>query len=120
MDSGARAADEGGAYDLEVSSPGLDRMLAREKDFGREVGAEIRLSTRRPISGRKRFRGTLTAFDGEVVTVVVDGESFGVPFREIERANRMYEFGPADFRSGGGGKKGGGGRGPRKRQRQRD
>ena len=45
-------------YQLEVSSPGLDRVLAREKDFARACGREIRLETRAPLDGRRRFRGT--------------------------------------------------------------
>ena len=48
-----------GAYRLEVSSPGLDRVLGREKDFAAVIGKEVKLRTRRPIEGRKRFRGRL-------------------------------------------------------------
>lgn len=48
-----------GAYQLEVSSPGLDRVLGREKDFTAVIGQEVKLRTRRPIEGRKRFRGRL-------------------------------------------------------------
>ncbi len=46
-----------GAYTLEVSSPGLDRVLAREKDFCAACGQEVKIETRRPIDGRRRFRG---------------------------------------------------------------
>jgi len=111
-----REEEGGGAYHLEVSSPGLDRALTREKDFDREVGSEVRLSTRRAIAGRRRFRGRLAAFDGETATVVVDGEPYGVPFGEIERANRVYEFSAADFRRGNETKGGGG---PPRRRRKR-
>lgn len=97
-----------GAYNLEVSSPGLDRVLGREKDFVAAVGREVKLRTRRPIEGRKRFRGRLQAVEPEaagattgstatMVRMEVDGEQVSIPFDEIEKANAIYEFTPADF-----------------------
>ncbi|MEZ4330919.1 MAG: ribosome maturation factor RimP [Myxococcota bacterium] len=86
-----------GAYRLEVSSPGLDRVLAREKDFEAAVGREIRAQTRRPLDGRKRYRGRLVAFESGVVRVEVDGELTEIPFEDIEKANTIYEFTSADF-----------------------
>ena len=101
-----------GAYQLEVSSPGLDRLLGREKDFVAAVGQQVRLRTRRPFEGRKRFRGRLLAMHEQseptVLEVEVDGESFAIPFDEVEKANTIYEFTSADF-----GKQGGGEQGPR-------
>ena len=49
-------------YRLEVSSPGLDRMLAREKDFAAACGNQVKLTTRRPLDGRRRFKGELIDF----------------------------------------------------------
>lgn len=99
-----------GAYQLEVSSPGLDRLLGREKDFVAAVGQELKLRTRRPFEGRKRFRGRLLAVDVErepaVLQMDVDGESFAIPFDEVEKANTIYEFTSADFGKQGGGKPG--------------
>ncbi len=86
-----------GAYRLEVSSPGLDRMLTREKDFEAAVGKEIRVQTRRPLEGRKRFRGRLIAFDAGVLKMNVDGDPALIPFDEVEKANSIYEFTSADF-----------------------
>ncbi len=87
----------GGAYRLEVSSPGLDRILAREKDFSAACGEEVKIRTRRPLEGRRRFRGLLIAFEGECVRVEVDGKPVEIPFDEIEKANMIYEFSRADF-----------------------
>jgi ribosome maturation factor RimP len=84
-------------YRLEVASPGLDRVLAREKDFAAARGSEIKIETRRPIDGRRRFRGPLLAFDGGVARVAVDGREHLVPFDEIARARQVYQFTPADF-----------------------
>jgi ribosome maturation factor RimP len=89
-----------GSYRLEVSSPGLDRMLAREKDFVAARGMEIKLKTQRPLAGRRNFRGRLVDFVDGVARVVVDGEEREVPFEEVEKANTIYTFSSADFHGG--------------------
>lgn len=85
------------AYQLEVSSPGLDRVLAREKDFAASCGCEVNVETRRPLEGRRRFRGKLESFDGGVAKLRVDGTLYEVPFGEIARGKRIYDITPADF-----------------------
>jgi ribosome maturation factor RimP len=85
------------AYHLEVSSPGLDRVLAREKDFAATCGCEVSLETRRPLAGRKRFRGLLESFEADVAKLRVDGTLYEVPFGEIARAKRIYDITSADF-----------------------
>jgi ribosome maturation factor RimP len=85
------------AYRLEVSSPGLDRILAREKDFERACGSEVRIETRQPQDGRKRFRGMLAGFNEGVARVVVDGREIPIAFDDVARANTVYQFTSADF-----------------------
>ena len=89
-----------GQYRLEVSSPGLDRVLGREKDFEAVIGAEIKLQASRPIEGRKRFRGRLISFESGELTMEVDGEEALIPFEAVEKANMIYEFSSADFAKG--------------------
>jgi len=89
-----------GAYSLEVTSPGLDRVLGREKDFRAAVGQEVKLETRRPIEGRKRYRGRLTACEAGALTMMVDGVEAAIPFDEVEKANTIYQFTRADFAKG--------------------
>jgi ribosome maturation factor RimP len=84
-------------YTLEVSSPGLDRVLGREKDFAAACGAEVKLEARQPIDGRRRFRGVLEAFEGGVVRLLVDGERIEIPFEAVARGRRVYHFSSADF-----------------------
>ena len=57
------------SYTFEVSSPGLGRPLKKEKDFVRNMGKEVEIRTYRAIERCKEFRGTLTAFDKESVTI---------------------------------------------------
>ncbi len=87
-------------YTLEVSSPGLDRTLAREKDFHAACGSEVRIETREPVEGRRRFRGRLLGFDGKIAEVLVDGEPREVPFASISRARTVYQFTRQDFAAG--------------------
>jgi ribosome maturation factor RimP len=95
------------SYRLEVSSPGLDRVLAREKDFAAACGREVRLETRAPRDGRRRFRGRLLAFGDGVAHLAVDGREVAIPFADVARAQTVYEFTREDFaaRAGAGGGK---------------
>ena len=84
-------------YTLEVSSPGLDRVLAREKDFAAACGREVNIETRAPREGRRRFRGRLIGFDEEVARLLVDGEEVEIAFADVARANAVYEITREDF-----------------------
>jgi len=85
------------SYRLEVSSPGLDRILAREKDFARACGGEVAIETRAPIEGRRRFRGRLVGFENETARIDVDGNVFSIPFDDVSKAKAIYEITAADF-----------------------
>jgi len=84
-------------YTLEVSSPGLDRVLAREKDFRAACGREVKIETRRPLDGRRRFRGELVSFEGGRACVRVDGVAIEIDFAEVAKARQVYQFSSADF-----------------------
>jgi len=84
-------------YRLEVSSPGLDRRLAREKDFTAACGKEVYLETRTPIEGRRRFRGRLLRLEEEMVGLEVEGRETAIPFAEVAQANIIYQFTREDF-----------------------
>ncbi len=61
------------AYHLEVSSPGIDRPLVRKSDFETWAGQLLKLETSRLVAGRKRFRGRVTAVEGEQIRLERDG-----------------------------------------------
>lgn len=79
----------GGAYTLEVSSPGIDRPLTRRKDFENFVGFEIKLETTIPVDGRKRFRGVLIGLDGDTVVLREEENDFRVPLTDIRKAKLL-------------------------------
>ncbi|MCC8142465.1 MAG: ribosome maturation factor RimP [Lachnospiraceae bacterium] len=62
------------SYIFEVSSPGLDRPLKKEKDFIRNMGKEVEIRTYRAIEGQKEFFGTLTGYTEDAVTIVTEEE----------------------------------------------
>lgn len=79
-------------YSLEVSSPGLNRALKREKDFLKFKGREIRLHTLSPIENRKKFTGTLKDFKDQTVFLELDGKLFEIPLRQVGKANLVIEI----------------------------
>ena len=73
-------------YQLEVSSPGIDRPLVRPADYERFAGFDARIDTRELVEGRKRFKGRLHGLDGDNVIVEQDGKHVSVPFDAIHKA----------------------------------
>ena len=74
------------AYTLEVSSPGLDRVLRTPAHFQRFVGERIWLELRGAREGRRRYTGRLAALDAEGIEMNVDGATVRVSFADIGRA----------------------------------
>ena len=75
-----------GDYELEVSSPGIDRPLTRLMDFARYAGHEAKIELVAPLDGRKRFRGKLLGLDGTDVTMETQGARVSFPFKGIADA----------------------------------
>ena len=92
-----------GDYELEVSSPGIDRPLTRLMDFSRWAGHEAKIELTLPVGsvgevgsgsvptsdqlkGRKRFRGTLLGLDGTDVMIRADNSDIKFPFRSVANA----------------------------------
>ena len=79
-----------GAYELEVSSPGLDRPLTRAKDFQSFSGNEARVELKAALEGRRRFRGRLLGLDGDNVRMAVPLDAveteFALPLAAIAKA----------------------------------
>lgn len=64
-----------GAYNLEVSSPGIDRPLIKAADFERHIGHEAKVEMQWPIDGRKRFKGEIIKVENGEVTIKLEGEA---------------------------------------------
>jgi ribosome maturation factor RimP len=81
-----------GRYNLEVSSPGLDRPLRHLDDARRYVGQKARVETGEPVSGRRRFVGILSEVGEDWLDITVDGKRFRVSADGVRKANLVYEF----------------------------
>jgi ribosome maturation factor RimP len=78
---------EGVAYDrLEVSSPGLDRVLRKDADYARFAGEKARLKLRLALNGQRNFIGTLRAVSNGKLELEVDGKLLALELSNIEKA----------------------------------
>ncbi|MFZ3343386.1 MAG: ribosome maturation factor RimP [Terriglobales bacterium] len=93
----------GGSYVLEVSSPGLDRKLAKAKDFERFCGHRLKLMTREPVNDNRHFEGRLESFENGKLLLDLsaarrkkrpkDGvESVEIELGNVEKANLVPEI----------------------------
>ena len=74
------------AYTLEVSSPGLDRPLVKPEHFRKYSGALAKIVMHTHVLGRRRFTGTLVEADDTQVVLEADGESYELPYEQMESA----------------------------------
>ena len=79
------------AYILEVSSPGMDRVLFSADQYQDYIGDKIKVRTRTRIDDRRNFKGLLVSADDSVVTVKVDNEEFAIPYESIDRARLILD-----------------------------
>ena len=74
------------AFNLEVSSPGIDRPLTRLCDFDQWSGYEAKLETTTAIEGQRRFKGILSGTDGDEVLIKLDIGTIGLKFNWLSDA----------------------------------
>ena len=80
------------SYIMEISSPGLDRPLKKEKDFVRSMGKLVEIRTYRPIEKQKEFCGVLNAYDESSVTIDEDGHLRTFDRKDIALIRLAIEF----------------------------
>jgi len=80
------------AYNLEVSSPGLDRPLKKMTDFQRFTGRKAKIKTIQPIDGEQVFIGRIQQTSGETIIVEVGRKEVTIPFGQISKARLEVEF----------------------------
>lgn len=77
---------------LEISSPGVERPLKREKDYIRFTGSKIKVSLKHKINEKKNFEGILSKFENDTVFLMTDNEELEISFKEVRKANLVYDF----------------------------
>lgn len=81
-----------GPYTLEVSSPGVNRLLKRLEHFVRFIGKRIRVRTREVIQGRRSFLGLLKEVREGGIVLSQEGAEFHIPLSVIEKANYEHDW----------------------------
>lgn len=85
-------------YSLEVSSPGLDRLLVKKEDFMRKVGEKVRVFLKEPVDGKPDLVGEIKRFREETLYLSSESEGAGpsaneertVPFKNVLKAKIIY------------------------------
>ncbi len=80
------------AYDLEVSSPGLDRPLRRVRDFARFKGQEVHVVLSAIVDGRMKGTGTIQSADDEAIVVLVDGKPWAFSIQDVVTAKLKPDY----------------------------
>ncbi len=81
---------------LEVSSPGLERPLKKEKDFIRFKGEKAEIKLKHKMEDTKKIKGVIEKIENDELYIKVDEETVKIPFIEIKKANLVFEFGEKD------------------------
>ena len=79
-------------YNLEVSSPGLDRPLFDLAHFEAVIGETINVKLSIPLNGRRKFKGELEAVENDTLIVVVDGQDYELAHSNVDKANLVHKF----------------------------
>ena len=79
-------------YNLEVSSPGLDRPLFTLQQFERYIGQDIIVHLRIPVMERRKWQGKLERIENDMVILIVDGQEQVLVFGNIQKASVVAKF----------------------------
>jgi ribosome maturation factor RimP len=78
-------------YQLEVSSPGIDRPLYKLDQFARYIGHKVKLQLRFPYEGQRKYTGTLTGVENEDLVLAVADHEYLFPVDGIEKASLIWQ-----------------------------
>lgn len=82
-----------GSYQLEVTSPGVERKLLRWRDWERFKGQKVKVVLKEPVEDLKHFEGTITRAENDTIAVeIAGGRQLTFPFSQVDRANLKFEW----------------------------
>jgi ribosome maturation factor RimP len=84
----------GGRYQLEVSSPGVERTLRTPAQYRRFIGSLLSIKTAVAVDGQRRFQGVLTAADDDSITIEVGDSPLRLTYHDIQKAHTVLVWGP--------------------------
>jgi len=77
-------------YEVEVSSPGLDRPLRTPRDYARMVNKELRILLSQPVNGRWEFKGVLKSVHEQAILLVCEGQDIVIPLANIRQGKQIF------------------------------
>ena len=81
-----------GKYDLEVSSPGLDRLLFKEEHYERFIGEQVKINLYAPWHGKRNYVGEIKGVAENGVNILIDGNMVTLPIENIDKAKIVPKF----------------------------
>ncbi|ARD23432.1 MULTISPECIES: ribosome maturation factor RimP [Shewanella] len=79
-------------YTLEVSSPGVDRPLFTAEQYAAYIGEDAKVQLTMPVAGSRNLKGAITAIEGQMLTITVDGEDLIVALDNVRKGNIIAKF----------------------------
>lgn len=79
-------------YFLEVSSPGIERILKKDKHLDGAMGEEIEINLFKPIDKKKSLDGILTGYDNEYITMMFENDEISIPRKDISLIKKKYNW----------------------------
>ena len=79
-------------YTLEVSSPGIERVLRRDEHFERYMGEEVEVSLFKAVDGDKKIKGILKSFNGNSLEIEFANKVFNIDMKDISVVKTVYNF----------------------------
>ncbi len=79
------------SYNLEVESPGLQRVLRKPREFRCFTGREVEVVLRQAFEGKQKIRGRLKAADNEGITIFSDGEEISFPYQALKKTRLHFD-----------------------------
>lgn len=79
-------------YFLEVSSPGIERVLRKDIHLEKNIGKDIEIKLFRPIDKQKQFQGTLVKYDKEKIYIEINGQEKSIERKDIAQIKTKYNW----------------------------
>lgn len=80
-----------GSYDLQVSSPGVERPLKKESDYQRFSGRPVCIKLFAPLAGKKVYEGILRGLEEENILLETEAEIIRIPLDKVAKANLVFQ-----------------------------
>ena len=79
-------------YFLEVSSPGVERLLKKDKHLEDNIGKNVQMKLYKPLGGKKEYVGKLISFDEKIITIEVDNTKIEIEKRDTSQIKTVYKW----------------------------